>query len=94
MKDIVVQLIRRFIPTAAHLGEWEFLGSAASGKSVGWHESVDEAQLETPRALEDCRADSRLREQILAFERSALQPSFADVHCPARCAVSALQVKA
>ncbi len=41
MKDIVVQLIRRFIPTAAHLGEWEFLSPVASGKPVGWHEMED-----------------------------------------------------
>ena len=41
MRDIVVQLIRRFVPTAAQLGEWEFLGSAESGKAVGWHELVN-----------------------------------------------------
>lgn len=41
MKDIVVQLIRRFVPTAAQLGEWEFLSSAASGKPVGWHDLED-----------------------------------------------------
>ena len=45
MKDIVVQLIRRFIPTAAHLGEWEFLSSAASGKPVGWHELEDSGRV-------------------------------------------------
>ncbi|MVZ98165.1 hypothetical protein EUU23_10715 [Sphingorhabdus sp. IMCC26285] len=41
MKDIVVQLIRRFVPTAAQLGDWEFLSSAASGKPVGWHDLED-----------------------------------------------------
>ena len=41
MKDIVVQLIRRLVPTAAQLGEWEFLSSAASGRPVRWHELED-----------------------------------------------------
>ena len=41
MKDIVVQLIRRFVPTTAQLGQWEFLSSAASGKPVRWNELED-----------------------------------------------------
>lgn len=38
MKEVVVQLIRRFVPTKPHLGEWEFLSTAPPGKAKGWHE--------------------------------------------------------
>lgn len=38
MKDIVVQLIRRFIPAKPQFGDWEFLHSAPGGRAVGWRE--------------------------------------------------------
>lgn len=38
MTDLAVQLIRRFVPTSPHLGEWEFLSSVPGGKPQGWHE--------------------------------------------------------
>ena len=38
MTDLAVQLIRRFVPATAHLGEWEFLSSVPGGKPQGWHE--------------------------------------------------------
>lgn len=37
MTDLVVQLIRRFVPTSP-LGDWEFLSTAPGGKPQGWHE--------------------------------------------------------
>lgn len=38
MKEVVVQFIRRFVPTKPHLGDWEFLSPLPSGKAQGWHE--------------------------------------------------------
>lgn len=38
MKDIVVPLIRRFVPTKPLLGDWEFLHPEPSGSVQGWRE--------------------------------------------------------
>ena len=36
MKDIVVPLIRRFVPAKPHFGEWEFLHPEPGGAVQGW----------------------------------------------------------
>lgn len=36
MKDIVVPLIRRFVPAKPHFGEWEFLHPEPGGTVQGW----------------------------------------------------------
>lgn len=41
MKDVIVQLLRRFIPANPPLGDWEFLSSAPAGKAQRWHEMED-----------------------------------------------------
>jgi hypothetical protein len=38
MRDIVVQLIRRFVPIIAPGGDWDFLASAPGGRPQRWHE--------------------------------------------------------
>jgi hypothetical protein len=38
MKDVIVPLIRRFIPTRPMLGEWEFLHPEPSGSDQGWRD--------------------------------------------------------
>ncbi|HEX8642984.1 MAG TPA: hypothetical protein VF702_03625 [Allosphingosinicella sp.] len=41
MRDIVVQLIRRFLPVTAPAGDWDFLMSAPGGRPQRWHELED-----------------------------------------------------
>lgn len=38
MKDIIVPLIRRFVPAKPLLGDWEFLRPEAGGAVQGWRE--------------------------------------------------------
>lgn len=38
MRDIVVQLIRCFVPTTLRLGDWNFLSPISVGKPLRWHE--------------------------------------------------------
>lgn len=41
MRDIVVQLIRRFVPVTAPGGDWDFLTSSPGGRPQRWHELED-----------------------------------------------------
>lgn len=41
MRDIVVQLIRRFVPITAPGGDWDFLATAPGGRPQRWHELED-----------------------------------------------------
>jgi hypothetical protein len=41
MKDIVVELIRRFVPASSFAGDWEFLNPKPGGKPLGWHDLQD-----------------------------------------------------
>ncbi len=38
MKDVIVPLIRRFVPAKPLLGDWEFLHPEPSGAVQGWRE--------------------------------------------------------
>lgn len=38
MRDIIVQLIRRFVPTVVPGGDWDFLATAPGGRPQRWHQ--------------------------------------------------------
>jgi hypothetical protein len=67
MKDIVVQLIRRFVPITAPSGDWDNLASAPGGRPLRWHE-LEEAR--RVLILADPGAARRSRRSIAPSKRS------------------------